>query len=132
MSSGLGRQIGQAAAGQLAKTCPTCGSAGLPLMLDEWFCRDLWHEAAARLYAALRGTPGAPKVVEMPSAERPAPSELDRAAARIDQLEQLVVSILAQFTEKGHPGLPCRRTGWVQETRIAAWREVLDSPGGKQ
>jgi hypothetical protein len=48
--------------------------------------------------------------------------ELER---RVSLLAELAAEILACFYEKGHPGKPCQRTGWVAETTLAAWRERL-------
>jgi hypothetical protein len=44
----------------------------------------------------------------------------------------LLADILRTFTERGHPGEPCLRSGWVRESTVNAWRaqlaaiEVLD------
>ncbi|MER6892005.1 hypothetical protein [Streptomyces halstedii] len=39
-----------------------------------------------------------------------------------DKLGALIEEILGHFTERGHPGEPCQRTGWIRETTVRAWR----------
>lgn len=41
---------------------------------------------------------------------------------RAERYRQLAAEILGHFTEPGHPGEPCRRTGWIRERTLAAWQ----------
>lgn len=45
---------------------------------------------------------------------------------RVRELESALADVLRQFHEKGHPGKPCLRTGWVDEKHVQAWREALE------
>lgn len=47
-------------------------------------------------------------------------------AYRMVELETVLDEVLRWFTERGHPGVPCVRSGWVTEERVAHWRAVLD------
>jgi hypothetical protein len=46
------------------------------------------------------------------------------AEQTVARLRQLVAEMLSHFTEKGHPGRPCHRTGWVADDTIASWHRV--------
>lgn len=48
---------------------------------------------------------------------RPAPD----TRSAVVKLQALVAEILARFTERGHPGEPCLRTGWVRESTVVGW-----------
>ena len=52
-----------------------------------------------------------------------------RAAAdereRANKLAKLASDLLRRFWESGHPGRPCHRTGWVDDSQLAAWRKQL-------
>lgn len=48
---------------------------------------------------------------------------------RVAALEQLAVEMLGEFYEKGHPGHPAIRTGWVDTGRIAQWQATLKGEG---
>lgn len=52
----------------------------------------------------------------------------DRLIAERDALKALASEMLSHFDHRGHPGEPCRRTGWITEERIAIWRATLDNP----
>ena len=47
------------------------------------------------------------------------------AQARAQHLSDALAEVLRQFTESGHPGRPCLRTGWVSTERVQRWRSVL-------
>lgn len=52
---------------------------------------------------------------------------------RIEQLEGALSEVLGGFCERGHPGRPCIRTGWVPEERLAVWRQaLLGRVGGRE
>ncbi len=44
---------------------------------------------------------------------------------RVAELEQTLAEVLARFTEKGHPGVPCLRTGWQQVAQVEEWRDAI-------
>lgn len=54
-----------------------------------------------------------------------AADERMRMAARIDELTVALDDVLRSFYERGHPGTPCIRTGWVREDKFHEWHEVL-------
>jgi hypothetical protein len=43
-----------------------------------------------------------------------------------DVLDEVLDEVLRSFHERGHPGYPALRSGWVREDRVAEWRAVLD------
>jgi len=47
----------------------------------------------------------------------------------MQELENVLDEVLRNFHERGHPGTPCLRTGWVREDTVAGWRAVLDRRG---
>lgn len=46
--------------------------------------------------------------------------------ARVAELEGLLREVIARHWEKGHPGRPCVRTGWINVEQLERWRAVLD------
>lgn len=48
--------------------------------------------------------------------------EGDRLVREVSHLRDLVAEIIGQFHQTGHPGEPCRRTGWISEKQVTAWR----------
>ncbi|MFD4788270.1 hypothetical protein ACFWN1_14665 [Streptomyces sp. NPDC058459] len=42
-----------------------------------------------------------------------------------DQLMAVLAEVLRHFTEHGHPGAPCIRTGWVRTDTVDRWRSVV-------
>lgn len=40
-------------------------------------------------------------------------------------LAALLDEVLATFGERGHPGAPCRRSYWIDETIIRRWHATL-------
>ncbi|WP_432124034.1 hypothetical protein [Streptomyces sp. C10-9-1] len=46
-----------------------------------------------------------------------------------EQLTDLLAEVLTHFTETGHPGQPCLRTGWVPTGRVEHWRTLLAANG---
>lgn len=50
--------------------------------------------------------------------------ERDEARQQLAVLRKTLAEILAQFHEKGHPGEPCIRTGWIRESTIVAWHKT--------
>lgn len=57
----------------------------------------------------------------------------DHRAAYAEALKQrqalidLASEVLRSFTEQGHPGRPCVRTGWVSIETFHGWWETLRS-----
>ncbi|GHA01112.1 hypothetical protein ACFOOM_12395 [Streptomyces echinoruber] len=53
----------------------------------------------------------------------------DRARAEAqrdrDQHAVTLAEVLRHFTEHGHPGEPCVRTGWIQTETVDRWRAVI-------
>lgn len=45
--------------------------------------------------------------------------------ARIAALEDALRDVLAHFVHTGHPGEPCKQTGWVRVATIDQWHAVL-------
>lgn len=56
---------------------------------------------------------------------RAAETERDQARAANTLLRHTLGEILRNFTEKGHPGEPCLRSGWVPIHRIREARDLL-------
>lgn len=56
---------------------------------------------------------------------RAAERDRDRARAEATLLRHALGRILRDFTEKGHPGEPCLRSGWVPVGQIREARELL-------
>jgi hypothetical protein len=46
-------------------------------------------------------------------------------AARITALEDALREVLAHFVHSGHPGEPCKQTGWVRVATLNQWHAVL-------
>lgn len=46
-------------------------------------------------------------------------------AARIAALEDALREVLAKFVHLGHPGEPCKQTGWVRVATLDQWHAVL-------
>jgi hypothetical protein len=46
-------------------------------------------------------------------------------AARIAALEDALREVLAKFVHTGHPGEPCKQTGWVRVATLDQWHAVL-------
>ncbi|MFB7776892.1 hypothetical protein [Streptomyces bauhiniae] len=42
-----------------------------------------------------------------------------------DQQAAVLAEVLRHFTEHGHPGAPCVRTGWVRTDTVDRWRSVV-------
>lgn len=47
-------------------------------------------------------------------------------AKRIEELESLGEEMLRSFWDEGHPGRSCKRSGWIYDETIAAWRAILN------
>lgn len=45
--------------------------------------------------------------------------------ARITALEDALREVLAKFVHPGHPGEPCKQTGWVRTATLDQWHAVL-------
>lgn len=56
-----------------------------------------------------------------------AAEQVERLEHKVSLLAELAAEILTAFWQKGHPGEPCRRSGWVKERTIAGWRKRLDA-----
>ena len=54
-----------------------------------------------------------------------ADDRLSDAIAQRDLLFTTLADVLGNFHEKGYPGRPCIRTGWVREETYAQWHGVL-------
>jgi hypothetical protein len=48
----------------------------------------------------------------------------------VGRLRELVTELLGCFTQPGHPGEPCRRTGWISEKQLTAWRQAAGPQAG--
>lgn len=48
---------------------------------------------------------------------------------RIAELTTALRDVLAQFVHHGHPGEPCKQTGWVSVRTVQRWQAVLDGEG---
>ncbi|MEV7011579.1 hypothetical protein [Streptosporangium sp. NPDC051022] len=48
-----------------------------------------------------------------------------QAEERFVASQKILGDVLAVFTEHGHPGRACLRTGWVDEWRVTQWRRDL-------
>ncbi|MFI6332932.1 hypothetical protein ACIBBG_32075 [Micromonospora chersina] len=59
-------------------------------------------------------------------------SEVATLRDQRNQLVALVGEILRHFTQRGHPGRPCLRTGWIQEETANGWRERLATLTGQE
>lgn len=56
----------------------------------------------------------------------------DLAAQRErDQLATVLAEVLRHFTERGYPGAPCVRTGWVRADTVDRWRSVVQHDVGR-
>lgn len=44
---------------------------------------------------------------------------------RVARLRTVLADVLGCFTERGHPGHPCLRTGWQDVEQVAEWRAAL-------
>lgn len=53
-----------------------------------------------------------------------AQADLAAMTARTDQLAATLTRVLGAFYERGHPGYPAYRSGWVSETNLAEWQRV--------
>lgn len=78
---------------------PVCAVCGAP-MTDggHWRC---WQENATRLL-----------------------TDVNEVQRKCLALRALVAEMLAQFTEAGHLGAPCHRTGWVKDDTITRWHQT--------
>jgi hypothetical protein len=50
--------------------------------------------------------------------------ERDEARAQELKLRKLAAEVISLFAEKGHPGHPCLRTGWVAEATVVRWHQT--------
>lgn len=50
----------------------------------------------------------------------------ERNVAQINlvKLRGAYAQIVSAFTEKGHPGRPCLRTGWIGESAVVKWHQI--------
>lgn len=48
----------------------------------------------------------------------------EHAIREANRLRGLIHEILGRFTQPGHPGEPCRRTGWTSEKQLTVWRQA--------
>ena len=75
-------------------------------------CKDLGHfDAVVAELCALADA----------IAARAAAGERERA----NKLAKLASDLLRRFWESGHPGMPCHRTGWVDDDQLGAWHKQL-------
>lgn len=63
---------------------------------------------------------------DMPEQVAALRSALSAAETHNRQLRVALADVLAMFSESGHPGRDCLRTGWVPVEQVEAWRRVLD------
>ena len=52
-------------------------------------------------------------------------AEVARMAEMVADLRAVLAEVLATFTVKTHPGLPCRQSGHIALHTIDRWREAL-------
>lgn len=64
------------------------------------------------------------RVREALGTETPA-ATCDGHHARITALETTLRDVLAQFVHAGHPGEPCKQTGWIRAATLDRWHTVL-------
>lgn len=50
--------------------------------------------------------------------------ELTKAGQRNRLLTEVLNEVLGSFTQQGHPGEPCLRTGWIGTRTVARWRRI--------
>jgi hypothetical protein len=48
----------------------------------------------------------------------------EAALAEVGRLRDLVIEILGHINQPGHPGEPCRRSGWISEKQLTTWRQA--------
>lgn len=90
---------------------------------------DLADRGGGDLNELAKWVEKAPEGIEYDFARRKlAEGKLEQAEAERDAFRALATEVLGHFTHQGHPGEPCRRTGWIRERQIAAWRAALDTP----
>lgn len=56
-----------------------------------------------------------------------ADEELFSLRLDVQVLGTIAKEMLATFVHKGHPGEPCRQSGWVPEKTVARWAELFRS-----
>jgi hypothetical protein len=52
----------------------------------------------------------------------PEPADVAAIRAENERLRALLGEVLGHFTQKGHPGEPSVRTGWIPEKWLARWQ----------
>lgn len=55
-------------------------------------------------------------------------ARLRNAHAAAEELASLLTEVLGHFTQKGHPGRACVRTGWISEATVDGWRATVYGP----
>lgn len=75
---------------------------------------DFLMDEHSRLRAAGKVVRGTSRLVEA----TPEHAEVERLRALLDE-------VLGHFTQKGHPGEPCVRTGWIRERTLAGWHAAV-------
>ncbi len=53
-------------------------------------------------------------------------AELRASRAEVNRLRALLTAALGAFTDAGHPGRPCHRTGWINDSTLARWRAAVN------
>jgi hypothetical protein len=84
---------------------------------------DALYDERDRLRAAWRSARHRARVLS-DEVTRRAPL-LGEYAAEMARLRATLDDVLRHFVHKGHPGLPCLSSGWVDETTVARWRATL-------
>lgn len=59
------------------------------------------------------------------------PEDLERAAARIAELEHTLDEVLRTFVHRGHPGTEALQSSWIKAATVARWREVAYRRAGQ-
>jgi hypothetical protein len=52
--------------------------------------------------------------------------QLSKADERNQLLSEVLNEVLGHFSQVGHPGEPCLRTGWIGTRHVARWRRIAD------
>jgi hypothetical protein len=50
--------------------------------------------------------------------------EMAEAKAEREAMRKLCAEMLSTFTQKGHPGTPALRSGWVREDVVLRWHQT--------
>lgn len=57
----------------------------------------------------------------------PTADEYEQQRHRAELLAATLGEVLREFVQKGHPGVPCLRTPWINVKTVARWRSALQA-----